>query len=120
MIKSKKSKPIIKFRPLRDQIYNTEEFTLKYLQSDFLNIQAFKERFKQSNQIGEGGQAIIKEAIDVVNHQNVALKIFNKRKMDFWLLEQAHREHQIIKNLKHPSILEYKGFFEDENHLCII
>ena len=40
--------------------------------------------------------------------------------MSFLTLDAAHKEHQVIKNLSHPNIIEAKDFFEDNDYLVII
>lgn len=71
-------------------------------------------------EIGRGGQAYVKEAIDLQSHQHVAIKIYKKSKMTLDDLNAAHAENQITKNLESSSLLRRIGFFEDTQYLCII
>lgn len=50
----------------------------------------------------------------------MALKIFKKRKLNFFGLNSAHLEHSIVKELDHANILGCKGFYEDSDYLCIV
>lgn len=59
------------------------EFTVKYVQSEFSSKSTFRQKFKAQKDIGLGGQAKIKQAIDLETREAVALKIFKKSKMTF-------------------------------------
>lgn len=50
----------------------------------------------------------------------MALKIFKKRKMNFFGLNSAHFEHSLVKSLSHTNIISIKGYYEDSDYLCII
>ena len=58
-----------------------KEFKINFVTSDFRSLKTFKERFEVLSEIGRGGQAYVKEAIDLENDQHVALKIYKKSKM---------------------------------------
>ena len=77
-------------------------------------------RFKVLNTIGLGGQAYVKEAIDLVSSEPVALKIFNKQHMSLFALNAAHREYKIMKKVQHENITQVKGFFEDTEYIIIV
>lgn len=58
-------------------------------------------KFKVIGTIGEGGQAQVKEAIDIESNDVVALKIFRKNQMSLFALNAAHSEHALMKNADH-------------------
>ena len=57
------------------------DFTLSYVGSNYQSTDEFKNRFKIKQEIGIGGQGQIKLAHDNATDDDVALKIFKKRKM---------------------------------------
>ena len=67
-----------------------------------------------------GGQATVKEAIDGLDDDAVALKIFKKNKMNLFGLNAAYFEHSLANELNHDNILKSKGYFEDNEYIVII
>lgn len=99
---------------------SSEEFKLSFMESNFKSSDDFKSSFRIKQTIGVGGQAHVKEALDTKSKEKVALKIFKKRKLNFFGLNSAHFEYSIVKELDHPNILSSKGFYEDSDYLCIV
>lgn len=54
------------------------------------------DKFEIKDSIGKGGQARVKDAIDVTSGEQVALKIFRKKTMNLFALSSAHMEHSIM------------------------
>ena len=90
------------------------------MQSDFANMKTFKQRFNVLSEIGRGGQAYVKEAVDLESNEHVALKIYKKSKMSLTDLNQAYFENDITCIFDAPTILKNIGFFEDNEYICII
>ena len=90
------------------------------MQSDYVSLKTFKQRFHVLSEIGRGGQAYVKEAVDLQNNQHVALKIYKKSKMTLTNLNQAHFENDITRTFDDPTILKNIGYFEDQEYICII
>ena len=97
-----------------------KEFRIEYMQSDYVSLKTFKQRFHVLSEIGRGGQAYVKEAVDLQNNQHVALKIYKKSKMTLTNLNQAHFENDITRTFDDPTILKNIGYFEDQEYICII
>lgn len=68
---------------MKGQKESSDVFTIDYLNSEYPSIESFKNRFSAIEDIGQGGQAKIKMAIDLLAKEHVALKIFKKSKMNF-------------------------------------
>ena len=96
------------------------EFSMSFTESQFPTCSDFKDRFLIKATIGKGGQAHVKEAMDLNSKENVALKIFKKKKMNLFGLNAAYFEHSIAKMLDHEHILKSKGYFEDNEYLIIV
>ena len=96
------------------------EYTLRYLYSNYKTSSEFKERYKINQTIGEGGQALVKEGVDLLTDKEVAMKIFKKRRLNLFGLSSAYLESSLTKQLGHPNILKRKAFYEDNDYVCIV
>lgn len=96
-----------------------QDFSIDYRLSEIPSSKELKNRFKILSTIGLGGQAYVKEAIDLESKDRLALKIFNKKKMSFFALNAAHMEYSIIKKLQHENIIKAKSYFEDQDHILV-
>ena len=95
------------------------EFTISYNSSDIKSCYELKKRYQVHKTIGHGGQASVKEAIDMEMDDTVAMKVFRKKNMNLFALNAAYFEHTSTKNLDHENIIKTKGFFEDADFIII-
>jgi len=66
--------------------------------------------------LGEGGMGTTYSAIDLKNHQPVAIKIVSLRQSQDWkVLELFEREAKILANLDHPFIPNYLDYFQEDS-----
>lgn len=72
------------------------------------------------SEIGSGGQAYVKEAIDMDTNEHVAIKIYKKSQMNFKDLNKAYLENEISRSLQDPTIIPNIGYFEDQEYICLI
>lgn len=98
----------------------SDDYSIDFVESEYKSYFDLKQKYKVLDTIGQGGQASVRQAYDMASKEPVAFKIFSKRKMSFLTLDAAHKEHQVIKSLSHPNIIEAKDFYEDNDHLVII
>ena len=70
--------------------------------------------------IGEGGQATVWSAQDRITKQNVAIKKFKKKDMDFKRLQNTYKERDIQASLNHQNILKERCYFENNNYACMV
>lgn len=82
-----------------DQYYplRQNDFEIKFTNSEFESFLDFKDRFKISRTLGNGGQAEVHQAHDTVTGNEVAIKVFKKRKMDIVDLHAAYLEHSVMQ-----------------------
>ena len=95
------------------------EFTISYNASDIKSCHELKKRYQIHKTIGQGGQASVKEAIDVEMDDTVAMKVFRKKNMNLFAHNAAYFEHSTTKKLDHENIIKTKGFFEDADFIII-
>ena len=50
----------------------------------------------------------------------VAIKVFNKKKMNFEALQNAYKEIELLDQLDHPHIIRKFGCYEGKEHICLI
>jgi len=79
------------------------------------------EGYRFEERLGKGSYAEVKKAINLLTNEVVAVKIFDKKKLNRNKKTQVERELQALKTLKgHPNIVEFLDYKEDENHLYIV
>ena len=76
---------------------SSRDYTICYMESDFISCHDFKSRYEVYSTIGSGGQASVMEAIDKEMEDSVALKVFKKKNMDFSAVNAAHFEYSMMK-----------------------
>ncbi|MGD1911127.1 MAG: ankyrin repeat domain-containing protein [Rivularia sp. (in: cyanobacteria)] len=63
--------------------------------------------------LGEGGSGITYLALDLQNHQTVALKALSLHRINHWkAMELFEREAKILSQLNHPAIPRYLQYFD--------
>merc|ERR1712127_726786 len=97
----------------------SQQFTVSYNASDIKSCYDLKKKYQVHKTIGFGGQATVKEAIDMEQNDAVAMKIFKKKNMNLFGLNAAYFENSIVKTLDHENIIKTKGFFEDSEFIII-
>ena len=77
------------------------------------------QRYRIMKTLGEGGSGITYLALDLQNHQTVALKALSLHRINHWkAMELFEREAKILSQLNHPAIPRYLNYFEiNQPHL---
>ena len=78
----------------------------------------FDEYFKFIKNIGSGSFGIVVHAIYLHNDREVAVKIINKEKHKN--INKLKQEIVILREMKHPNIIEFYDYIETENKFYII
>jgi len=78
----------------------------------------FEEYFKFIKKLGTGSFGIVVHAIHLETRKEVAVKIINKEKQKN--LNKLKQEITILRELKHPNIVEFYNYIETENKFYIM
>lgn len=78
-----------------------------------------KERYQLIRVIGEGGYGKVWLALDTKEGTEVALKVY-KATPGSYALEEARREYELGKELKHPNIHPVLDLVEDGEYVCLV
>ncbi|KAI3381391.1 hypothetical protein SNEBB_005186 [Seison nebaliae] len=79
------------------------------------------ENYEVLSMLGRGGFACVYKAKSKATGSDVAIKMIDKKQMKLkGLVDRVRNEVEIHAQLKHPSILELYGFFEDANYVYLI
>ncbi|XP_070567105.1 serine/threonine-protein kinase PLK4-like [Ptychodera flava] len=79
------------------------------------------EDFQVLNLIGKGGFACVYRARSLKTGLEVAIKMIDKKRMHAaGMVSRVRNEVEIHCQLKHPSILELYGCFEDDNYVYLV
>eukprot|EP01136_Pigoraptor_vietnamica_P033896 Opistho-1_new@97236 len=71
--------------------------------------------------LGEGTFAKVKLAVHVVSQMKVAIKVIDKRTIsDKYVLQNLHREAQIMKRISHPNVIRFYEEIETDNEYCLV
>jgi hypothetical protein len=70
--------------------------------------------------IGQGKFSVVHRGIRIDNHNEVAVKIIRKTKMEDVDLECTRREVSILQITEHPHIIKMKSFYENYEYIYII
>jgi len=79
-------------------------------------------KYEISTILGRGNFAVVKLAIDKETGKKYAAKIIDKKKilMQPALAESFRREVEILKKIKHPGVISFIDYHEDETEIIII
>ena len=79
-------------------------------------------KYEIRNQIGKGSFATVHRAIDRATGRWRAIKIINKARFanNAQTTMMLKREVAIMKELKHPYIVQYIDGFEDQDHVWLV
>lgn len=73
------------------------------------------DRYQVITTLGEGGMGTTYAAVDLINSQQVALKVVSLRQASDWkVLELFEREAKVLASLNHDFIPQYLDYFELE------
>lgn len=78
-----------------------------------------KGRYQLIRIIGEGGYGKVWLALDTLEGTEVALKVY-KETPGSYVLEEARREYELGKELKHPNIHPVLDMVEDGESVCLV
>jgi serine/threonine-protein kinase len=79
------------------------------------------ERYQITEQLGEGGMAVVYRARDLMLERSVAIKVLRKSfSADPDFRERFRQEAKAAANLSHPNIVTVHDFGLDEKHLFIV
>lgn len=78
-----------------------------------------KGRYQLIRIIGEGGYGKVWLALDTLEGTEVALKVY-KETPSSYVLEEARREYELGKELKHPNIHPVLDMVEDGESVCLV
>jgi serine/threonine protein kinase len=70
--------------------------------------------------LGQGGFAVVREAVHKQTHQRVAVKIFEKRGLEQKDLNDLQREIAISQRLRHPHLIQLIDVYETETHVYLV
>ncbi|MEO1376511.1 MAG: ankyrin repeat domain-containing protein, partial [Cyanobacteria bacterium J06635_10] len=71
------------------------------------------QRYRIIKTLGEGGSGITYLALDLQNHQTIALKALSLHRINNWkAMELFEREAKILSQLNHPAIPRYLQYFD--------
>jgi serine/threonine protein kinase len=70
--------------------------------------------------LGKGNHAIVKLARHRITKTEVAIKIIDKRRLDPDSLTKVYREIQVLKRVKHPSIVKLYQVMESNNMIYLV
>ena len=87
-----------------------------------LNFQSIDSKYSLLGQIGKGKYGIVKEAINKLTKDKVAVKIVSKKDLLSFKEHriQIRREIDILKMCKHPNVVSFVDVFETEETLYIV
>jgi serine/threonine protein kinase len=64
------------------------------------------EKYKKQEKLGEGTYGVVYRAVDLETGENVAIKKIRLEKEDDGVPSTAIREISLLKNLRHPNVVE--------------
>ncbi|VDN11093.1 unnamed protein product [Dibothriocephalus latus] len=77
-------------------------------------------KYKLVRTIGKGNFAKVKLAIHMATGVEVAIKIINKKGLDWAAHERLKREVQILQMLDHPNIVRLLEIIENDEVICLV
>ena len=91
------------------------------LQENFGSTGSFNEEFTLGKLLGQGHFGEVHECIHKSTNLKYAVKTVLRRKRQFEKhLNEAKREAEILKDLKHPNIVEFLRVYQGENGIQIL
>jgi serine/threonine protein kinase len=66
------------------------------------------EKYRRLEKLGEGTYGVVYKAENLKTHEIVAIKMIKLEKEDDGVPSTAIREISLLKNLKHPNVVELK------------
>ncbi|KAI7860344.1 kinase-like domain-containing protein [Circinella umbellata] len=78
------------------------------------------ERYKLLDKLGDGAFSNVYKALDLETQEKVAIKAVRKFELKPQQRASVLKEVQIMRTLKHPSIVQLKGFIETKGYYFII
>ena len=70
--------------------------------------------------LGKGSFGVVKSAINIQTGEMVAIKILNETKIPYEEKINSLREIEIMRNLKHPNIIRFYGYINNDKQLYLI
>lgn len=83
-------------------------------------MQRIHELYDVIDEIGRGKFAVVFKGKDKTSRNDVAIKVVNKRKIEFKDLQAIHDEVTIARTLNHPGIIQILDTSEDDNVYAIV
>ncbi len=82
-------------------------------------------RYAILQQVGQGGAATVFQALDMQTHQKVVLKFLNlpqhgPDEVRQLALDRFRQEHQILRLLDHPHIVQVLDYLEGDDQYCLV
>lgn len=72
-------------------------------------------------ELGGGSTAYVYKGLDTTTHRPVAVKVLHEYlRKNSTIVERFRREAKIIARLRHPNIIEFIDYFEDEEHFLYV
>ncbi|ODQ50972.1 kinase-like protein, partial [Saitoella complicata NRRL Y-17804] len=85
-------------------------------------LKGFDSKYTLAEVLGKGSFATVHRAVSRSTGQSVAVKVIRKKR--FAALPQAsvlfRREVEILRQLEHPSVVEYVDYFEDQSTIWLV
>ncbi|CAG8504249.1 9093_t:CDS:2 [Acaulospora colombiana] len=78
------------------------------------------ERYRMLEKMGDGAFSNVYKAIDTETKEKVAVKVVRKRELNYSQRSNILKEVQIMRHLKHPSIVSLISFSESSEYYYLI
>ncbi len=87
---------------------------------DNTNLVLWQNYFIFKHEIGSGSYSKVYKAIDNVTKEFVAIKKISKSRLSNTLIERFIKEIEILKNINHPNIIQFKNSLVTDKYIFII
>jgi hypothetical protein len=88
--------------------------------SKYIDFIDFNKYYKIISNISESKYNLVNLGLNILTNKEVIVKMFRKYKSGYHKLELFMTELDILKNTKHPNIVEYIDSFEDKDFIYIV
>lgn len=78
------------------------------------------DKYQKQEKLGEGTYGVVYKAINTLTGETVAIKKIRLEKEDDGVPSTAIREISLLKNLKHPNIVELKEVLFSKEQLYLV
>lgn len=78
------------------------------------------EKYKKAEKLGEGTYGVVYKAVNIETGEVVAIKKIRLEKEDDGVPSTAIREISLLKNLRHPNVVELKEVLFSKEQLYLV